>query len=227
MKYLAIAVLFLPATALANPMVSARQPSPRAKFIGTFSTDQSCRGASVEFDEINEVATVSLPNYSVRLPGPDRERACSVTLPVRFPVNACTTGTAFGTVSGQVTLPDGVEGRFHARDYVVSPGGVNQTSPDQDWRGPVDMQYTLSDTVSYRYDRPDSVNRDVNFTLPGRLQLQPSNGPSGFLSNDLFVFDIRTQIPCCEFNALLLPTASNLVALEYRILTLSRNRISV
>lgn len=210
MKYLTIAALLLPATALANPTVAVRQPLSRAKFIGTFRADQSCGNVIVGFDEISEVATVSLPNYSVRLPGPDRERACSVTLPVRFPVDACTTGTAFGTVSGQVTLPAGVEAKFHARDYAVSPGGVNQTSPDESWRGPVDVEYTLSDTVSYKYDRPDSVNRNVNFTLQGRLQLQPSNGPSGFLSNDLFVFDIRTQIPCCEFN----DTASNLAALE-------------
>ncbi|KAK4149806.1 hypothetical protein C8A00DRAFT_18554 [Chaetomidium leptoderma] len=205
MQYLTVTALLLPATVLANPIAVVRRAAPKAQFIG-FSAQQGCgNNVSVAFDEANQVANVSLPEYSVRLPGPNRERGCSVTLTVRFPANVCTTGTAFGTASGQITLPDGVQAKFHARDYAVSPtpGQVSHNSPNGEWSGPINKRYTIDDTVSYTF-RPDPNNRDVNFTLPGRLQLQPSNGPSGFLSNDRFVFDIRTQIPCCEFNTLLL-----------------------
>jgi hypothetical protein len=206
MKYSAVIALLLPASALASPMVEVRQPAPRAKFIGRIATEGTgCTGATVTFDETNEVANVTLPNYSVSLPGPNREEACAVTLTVQFPAGFCTTGTAFGTVSGQVTLPNNqVSATFHGRDYAVSPSGqVTQTSPDGQWTGPINERYGLDDTVSYTYNRPDANNNLVRFKLQGQLQLQPSNGPSGFLSNDRFVFDIRTQIPCCEFDPLL------------------------
>ncbi|GAB1317810.1 hypothetical protein MFIFM68171_08020 [Madurella fahalii] len=205
MKYLTIAALLLPATALANPTVAVRQPTQRAKFTDGFGADQSCGDVRVAFDETREVANVTLPDYHVSLPN-DRERGCSVTLTVRFPTTACIMGIALGAVSGQVTLPDIVTGKFHAREYAVSPGNVMQDSPDREWNGPIDKIYTIRDAVSFRYDRPDSNNQNVNFTLQGRLQLQPSNGASGFLSNDRFVFDIRNQILCCKFNALLLLT---------------------
>lgn len=205
MKYFTAIALFLPTAALASPMVEVRQPAPRAKFLGGITTEGTgCAGVTVVFTEANEVANVTLPNNNVSLPSP-RERGCAVTLTVQFPAGFCTTGTAFGTVSGQVTLPsNSVSATFHGRDYAVSPSGqVTQTSPDGQWTGPINESYELDDTVSYTYDRPDANNNIVSFKLQGQLQLQPSNGPSGFLSNDRFVFDIRTQIPCCEFDPLL------------------------
>ncbi|KAK3317901.1 hypothetical protein B0H66DRAFT_219797 [Apodospora peruviana] len=198
MKFFTAAAILLPASAaLANPLVAVRQPPPRAKFTGGFSTSgNGCAGASVAFDATNEIATVSLPNYFVNLPNRPAT-SCAVTLLVRFPAGQCTSGTAVGHVSGHVNLPVGVTGTFTSRDYAVSPdGNVSQISPNGQWTGPTDTDYTLDDQVSYTYNRPDANNNVVSFTLQGQLQLQPTNGPTGSLSNNQFVFDIQTQIPC-------------------------------
>jgi hypothetical protein len=208
MQYLI--ALLLPATVLASPLVAVRQPRPTAEIIG-WSAEPSCGGFTVALDDAKHVAIVSLPNYNVSLPDTgNRERGCSVTMRVRFPAG-CTTGFAAGTVSGHVTLPVGGEAKFHSRDYAISPtiGDFTQVSPDGEWRatastGPIDVDYTLDDRVSYTARTPSGNPEDVNFTLQGRLQLQPSNGASGSLTNDRFVFDIATQIPCCKFKTLLL-----------------------
>lgn len=204
MQYLAVAALLLPATALASPVVAVRQDWAPAKFIG-WTADQSCGRVSVTYDALKQVANVTLPDYKVTLPdNGNRDRGCAVTLKVRFAADACTTGTAFGTVSGNATLPVGVSGQFYGRAYAVDPslGPVSPVSPTKNWNAvtqPINERYTIDDTVGYTF-RTDSVNRDVNFKLQGRLQLQPATGPSGFLSNDNFIFDIRTQIRCCKFD---------------------------
>ena len=207
MQYLT--ALLLPATVLASPLVAVRQPRPTAEFIG-WSAESSCGDVTVGFSESKHVATVSLPKYNVSLPDTgNRERGCSVNLKVRFPAG-CTTGFAAGTVSGHVRLPVGGEAKFHSRDYVISPtiGNFTQDSPNGEWRattstGPIDVDYTLDDRVYYTA-RPTSGNQDVDFTLQGQLQLQPSNGGSSSLTNNLFVFDIGTQIPCCKCKPLLI-----------------------
>jgi hypothetical protein len=199
MKYSTAFVVLLPVGIIASPAVEIRQPPPRAKFTGVFSASSGCGAATVTFDAANEVANVSLPNYRISLPG-QNQRSCSITLPVLFPANTCTTGTAVGVATGQVTLPAGVQATFNGRDYAVSPtpGSVTQISPDGSWTGPVNERYELDDQVGYTF-RPDANNDVINFTVLGQLQLQPSNGPSGSISNDRFVFDITRQIPCCEF----------------------------
>ncbi|KAB5511581.1 hypothetical protein GE09DRAFT_981810 [Coniochaeta sp. 2T2.1] len=193
--------LLVPVLAAASSLIP-RQPAPQARFVGTFTATSGCgAGASLSIDATGQVATVLLPNYSVTLPGSSNEKRCSVTLPVLFPSNACTSGTARGTVTGQVRLPSaGVQATFNGRAYAVSPspGSVTDVSPDGSWTGPVDERYTLSDEVGYTL-RPDANNNVVSFTLQGGLQVQPSNAPEGFISNDRFVFDIATQIPCCEY----------------------------
>ncbi|KAK3293905.1 uncharacterized protein B0H64DRAFT_433188 [Chaetomium fimeti] len=210
MQYLSVAALLLPATVLANPMVVARQPQAKAKFIGwrlQTGTEVDCgNDVSVAFTELDQLATVSLPNYNVTLPerNGSRDKGCSVILTVRFPVNVCTRGTATGAVSGQVDLSIvGSQAKFHGREYVVSPSGdgVSQVSPDREWTrtaasGPISERYTINDSVTYRYTPPNVENQDVDFTLQGRLQLQPGTGTAGFLSNDRFVFDLRNQDAC-------------------------------
>jgi hypothetical protein len=200
MKCSTVISFLLPVAVLANPMVEVRQPAPRAKFTGALTATPGCGGVTVTFDATNEVANVSLPNYQLLLPG-QNQRSCSLTLPVLFPANSCTTGTAFGTATGRITLPNGVQATFNGRDYAVSPtpGSVTQISPDGRWTGPVNPteSYVLDDQVGYTF-RPDANNNLISFTIQGQLQLQPSNGPSGFISNDRFIFDIRTQIPCCK-----------------------------
>ncbi|KAH6855648.1 hypothetical protein B0I37DRAFT_59477 [Chaetomium sp. MPI-CAGE-AT-0009] len=207
MQYLSIAALFLPATVLANPMVVARQPQPGAQFVNWTLVPETARdcgdNVSVAFTEANQLATVSLPNYNVTLPDRNgsRDKGCSVILTVRFPTNVCTSGTALGAVSGQVTLPVGTQAQFHGREYAVSPGGVSQVSPDRTWTattasGPINERYTINDIVQYRYNPSDVNNQNVTFTLQGRLQLQPGTGLSGLLPNDRFVFDIRNQATC-------------------------------
>ncbi|KAH6632772.1 hypothetical protein F5144DRAFT_534608 [Chaetomium tenue] len=205
MQYLAVAALLLPATALASPVAIVRQDWAPAEFIG-WTADQSCGRVSVTYDTLKQVANVTLPDYKVTLPdNGNRDRGCAVTLKVRYAAGACTTGTASGTVSGNATLPVGVSAQFYGRAYAVSPsiGPVSPVSPTKHWNAvtqPINERYTINDSVGYTF-RPDLANRDVDFRLQGRLQLQPGTGPSGFLSNDNFIFDIRTQIRCCNRSA--------------------------
>lgn len=207
MRFQTLAAAILPLSgALANPAtkVSARQPALRASFVTTPGAFQAsgpgCNGASVVYSSNNELADVSLPNYSVSLPTP-RESRCQISLLVHFPVGLCTTGTALGHASGRVTIMNtapNVVAQFHGREYAVSPSpkSLVQVSPDGQWSGPTDRVYSLEDRLDYTVDRPDANNANLNFTLQGGLQLQPANGANGFLSNSRFVFDISRQGAC-------------------------------
>ncbi|KAK4205094.1 hypothetical protein QBC40DRAFT_190687 [Triangularia verruculosa] len=198
MKYLAASTLLLKATALAGPILEARQQTP-AVFTGVSSfRGQGCEGATVTYDSINQVATVTYPNYGVVIPSGPREESCSTTLQVRFPVGQCTSGTAFGTATGTVNVPSGVTAFFSARDYAIQPtiGQITDVSPNGQWAGPRSEDYTLQDNIGFTLTPPNAQNNLVNFTVFGDLSLQPQNGPVGSLTNRQFVFDIRTQIPC-------------------------------
>ncbi|KAK0742077.1 hypothetical protein B0T21DRAFT_306481 [Apiosordaria backusii] len=198
MKYLTASALLLQATALAGPIVEARQRQDFAVFTRVSSfRGQGCEGATVSFDEINQVATVTYPNYGVVLPQP-REESCSTTLQVRFPTNECTSGTAIGTTSGTVNVAAGVSAFFTARDYAIQPtiGPINDVSPNGRWDGPFSNEYALTDNIGYTFEPTTPENSLVNFTVFGDLSLQPATGPVGSLTSRQYVFDIRTQIPC-------------------------------
>ncbi|KAK4170948.1 hypothetical protein QBC36DRAFT_225662 [Triangularia setosa] len=199
MKYLAASALLFQATVLAGPIIEARQRQDFAVFTGVSSfRGQGCEGATVTYDEINQVATVIYPNYGVVIPQGPREESCSTTLQVRFPVGECTSGTAIGRATGTVNVPVGVTAFFSTRDYAIQPtiGTITDVSPNGQWTGPRSEDYVLQDNIGYTLTPPNAQNSLVNFTVFGDLSLQPQNGPVGSLSNRQFVFDIRTQIPC-------------------------------
>ncbi|KAM7212352.1 hypothetical protein V8F06_012257 [Rhypophila decipiens] len=199
-----LTALLLPITGvLATPVdasVSARQPAlPRAKFNTTgFRTADSrfggCDGASVTYSEDNEVATVLLPNYFVTLPTRPAS-TCHVSVIVSFPQGICTSGTFIGRASGLVNVPAGVTATYTGRNYAISPSlsTVSGTSPDGRFPGPRNGIYVLEDRIVYTLNRPDANNRNITFGPQGELQLQPTNGPSGLLSNQQIIFDIRNQ----------------------------------
>ncbi|KAK4222030.1 hypothetical protein QBC38DRAFT_490858 [Podospora fimiseda] len=205
MKLTTAVALLLPATTtLAGPIIGARQPAQRAKFIpGSLTVDGAgCDGATVSFDTNNEIATVSLPNFVVTVPSGTREKICNVALKVHYPLG-CTSGTAQARVSGQDVLAVGVTGTY-SRRYAVSPvvnGEVSEFSPAINFAGAEISTQVWSfdqDTITY-VQRPNTPeNQDITFRLLGDLQLQPSGSATGRLSNDVYVLDISDQRSCCK-----------------------------
>ncbi|KAK3986395.1 hypothetical protein QBC44DRAFT_273221 [Cladorrhinum sp. PSN332] len=198
MKFTAAAALLLPATVLAGPIIEARQPGQRAKFIaGSLSVDGAgCDGATVSFDATNEIATVSLPNFTVTVPNGIREKTCNVALKVHFPTG-CTSGTARTILSGQDALAVGITGTY-SRGYAVSPtnGNYTENSPTVNFVGAeVSTQVWLHDQDTIRYFQSPNTpeNQDVTIRLLGDLQLQPSGSATGRLANDRYVLDITDQ----------------------------------
>lgn len=205
MKFGNLSTFLIPvAGALASPVdtetsIPARQAADRAKFdINGFKTPVNisggCDGAVISYTDDNEVATVLLPNYYVFLPNRSSSQ-CHVSVKVSFPANVCTSGTFLGHVSGIINVPRGVEGKFAGRQYAVSPSPnpLTQITPNANFPGPRDGTYVLEDKLTYTVNKPDANNRNVTFTLQGQLQLQPATGPSGLLSNQQIIFDIRDQ----------------------------------
>lgn len=204
MKFTTAAALLLPAATWASPIIEARQPAERAKFI-TNSLQlegNGCLGAGVSFDASNEIATVSLPNYAVQVPGGNtRERSCNVALKVHFPLG-CTNGTARTILSGQDALSVGITGTY-GHSYAVSPvtGSVTEFSPDLTFTGAeVSTQVWSSDRdfITYTQRPTTPQNQDVTFRLLGNIQLQESGNLPGRLSNDRYVLDISNQGRCCK-----------------------------
>ncbi|KAK4677910.1 hypothetical protein QC764_302920 [Podospora pseudoanserina] len=206
MKYTTASALLLQATtALAGPIIEARQ-QPRAVFTRVATqTGQGCEGSFIFYDDANQIATVTYPNYGVTLPSGPREESCTTTLQVSFPVGQCTAGTALGTTTGTVYLPsNGITAFFTARDYAIQPtiGAITDVSPNGQWTGARSAEpYVLRDSISYRLTPPNPQNSLVNFTVFGDLSLQPENAGGGSLTAEQFVFDIRNQSACkFDFN---------------------------
>lgn len=206
MKFTTVASLLLPASAvLANPL-SIRQAT-RAEFVTTPDGFQregnGCVNATVAYSPSKDVVTVSLPNNAVVNGQFSR---CDISLIVKYPTG-CTSGTAVGTTSGRLSLLPSVTATFDRNNYSVSPSFGSGGSLSQvigrftRVNGPATQDYSLTDSLTYRFSGVNNNNALVTFRTQGSgLQLQPSNTDNARAStftNTQFVFDITRQAACC------------------------------
>ncbi|KAM7188944.1 hypothetical protein V8F20_010356 [Naviculisporaceae sp. PSN 640] len=191
MKFGQLATFLIPVTGVLG---QSRAKFDTNGFRTPLNISGGCDGAVITYAEDNELATILLPNYFAILPNRPLSQ-CHVEVKVTFPTGVCTDGSFLGHVSGIVNVPSGVEGKFEGRQYAVSPtpSRLTRITPNANFPGPRNSNYVLEDILTYTVNKPDVNNRNVTFTLQGQLQLQPTTGPSGLLSNQQIIFDIRNQ----------------------------------